>query len=163
MKSKKPISAEAARIRMADLCARSEQCEYDIRQKLFKTGLPASAREEIVDYLSANRFIDNYRFARSFARDKCRFSGWGKYKIRTALAAKRLTSDEISEGMAAIEDPDYMDALRRTALAKARSLELFGEDARENRMKLYRHILSRGFEPSLASAVVKTIIKESAP
>ena len=56
-----------------------------------------------------------------------------------------------------------MDALRRTALAKARSLDLFGEDARENRMKLYRHILSRGFEPSLASAMVKTIIKESAP
>lgn len=162
MKSKKPVTVDAARIRMADLCARSEQCEHDIRQKLFKMGLPSSQSNEVISYLTDNRFLDNSRFARSFARDKCRFSGWGKYKIRMALAAKRISSADISEGLDAIETDDYSDALRRTASAKARTLDLFGEDARENRMKLYRHILSRGFEPQLASDMVKTILKESA-
>ncbi len=161
MKDKKPLSTYAARLRMADLCARSEQCEYDIRQKLYKAGLSSAATAEIINYLTENKFIDNSRFARSFARDKCRFSSWGKYKIRMALAAKRISSADIAEGLAAIEEKDYLQALRRTAEAKARTLELFGEEARENRMKLYRHVMARGFEPNLASEMVKKIIREA--
>lgn len=158
MRNNKPVTPEAARIRMADLCARSEQCEGDIRQKLYKMGLPSAQISEVINFLKDSRFIDNARFARSFSRDKCRFSGWGKYKIQTALAAKRLSSQDISEGLKAIEPSDYHDALRRTALAKARTLDLFGEEAKENRLKLFRHILSRGFESNLASEMVKEII-----
>lgn len=163
MKDKEAVTPDAARIRMADLCARSEQCEADIRQKLYKMGMTSSQTAEIIEYLTNHKFIDNARFARSFARDKCRFSAWGKYKIQTALAAKRLSSKDISQGIENIEESDYRDALRRTAVAKARGMDLFGEDARENRMKLYRHIVSRGFESNLAAEMVRSIIKDSKP
>lgn len=161
MKTKEPVTPEAARIRMADLCARSEQCEADIRQKLYRIGMTSSQTAEIIRYLIDHKFINNARFARSFARDKCRFSGWGKYKIQTALIAKRISSKDIAQGIEGIEESDYRDVLRRTALAKARGLDLFGDDARENRMKLYRHIISRGFESNLAAEMVKTILKET--
>lgn len=146
---------------MADLCARSEQCEADIRQKLYKMGLRLSETAEVIDYLTGHGFIDNRRFACSFARDKCRFSAWGRYKIQTALAAKRISSADISSALDSIGQDDYSDALRRTALSKSRNLDLFGEDARENRMKLYRHIISRGFEPALASEMIRTIIRKN--
>ena len=80
---------------MADLCARSEQCEADIRQKLYRLGLSSGEVQQIVSQLIDEKFIDNARFARSFARDKCRFSCWGRHKIRLALAAKRLSDAEI--------------------------------------------------------------------
>lgn len=144
-----------AKLKMADLCARSEQCEADIRQKLYRLGLPSGEVQRIVTELIEEHFIDNERFARAFARDKCRFSCWGRYKIRLALAAKRLTPHEIAQGLAAIEPSDYQDALRRATAAKAKGMDLTGPDAREERMKLFRHLISRGFESDAASKAIK--------
>lgn len=163
MAMKRPTTPEVAKIRMADLCARSEQCEYDIRQKLLKMGIFSDAAAEIIDYLIDNKFIDNSRFARSYARDKCRFSSWGPYKIRLGLAAKRISASDISQGIESLEDSNIADAVRRVAKTKARSLNLHGDDGREERMKLYRHILSRGFDSRLASTAVKEMIAATKP
>lgn len=153
-----PITPEAAKIKMADLCARSEQCEADIRQKLYRLGLTSAQVQQVVSELISGRFIDNERFAASFARDKCRFSCWGKNKIRLALMAKRLTPHEITQGLHAIEEADYLDALRRTTAAKARTLDLIGENSYENRLKLFRHLQSRGFESDLSSKAIKEAV-----
>lgn len=158
MMPKNDISPEAARLRMADLCARSEQCEADIRQKLYRLGLQASQVQEIVEYLTDNKFIDNARYARSFARDKCRFSAWGRNKIRLGLIAKRISSADISAALESIGEADYRAALKRTAEAKAKTLDLTGPQAYENQVKLFRHIISRGFESELASKAVKSLL-----
>lgn len=163
MSTNQPISPEAAKIRMADLCARSEQCEADIRQKLYRLGLTSSQVQQIITELTDEKFIDNARFARSFARDKCRFSCWGRYKIRLALAAKRLSPHDIAQGIDAIEQADYLDALKRTTNAKAKTLDLNGPDARDERMKLFRHLISRGFETDIASKAVKAACQNLKP
>ncbi len=160
---KRPITPEAARIRMADLCARSEQCEYDIRQKLYKMGLSGDSVSEIINYLIDNKFIDNVRFARSYARDKCRFSSWGPYKIRLGLHVKHLSSNDIAQGLEGLEPEDVKEAARRVARTKVRSLDLHGETGREDRVKLYRHVLSRGFSPDMAKTVTKEIIAVTKP
>lgn len=158
MTAKNEITPEAARLRMADLCSRSEQCEADIRQKLYRLGLQARQVQEIVEYLIEHKFIDNARFARSFARDKCRFSAWGRNKIRVALIAKRISSPLISQALDSIDEADYVSALKRIAEAKAKTLDLKGSDAYENRVKLFRHIIARGFESDLASKAVKSLL-----
>lgn len=138
-------------IRMADLCARSEQCEADIRTKLFRMKLPAHEIDRILDQLREENFINEERFAGSFARDKVRFSAWGKNKIRLGLFQKRISGEAISQALDSIPRKDYIDALLRVASAKSRSLDLSDY---EDRAKLYRHILSRGFESQLASKAV---------
>lgn len=155
--SKKIPSPEKALLKMSDLCARSEQCESDIRQKLYRMGLASGQVQEVVTRLIDGKFIDNARYARSFARDKVRFSAWGRNKIRLGLMAKRITSADISAALDAIDESDYLDALKRAARAKARGMELAGPDGRENRLKLFRHILSRGFESDIASKMVRDI------
>lgn len=146
MINKKPADPQALLHRMAGLCARSEQCTFDIAQKLYKAGLPSEKREEIISYLTANRYLDDARFARSFASFKVRFSGWGKQKIRMALASKRINSGLISEALDYIDENDYLDALKRAIESKKKGLDL---TRREDKAKLYRHLISRGFESSL--------------
>lgn len=163
MKGRKIITPEAARLRMADLCARSEQCEYAIRQKLLKMGVFSDAANEILEYLVENKFVDNARYAKSYARDKCRFSAWGPYKIRQGLAAKRISQSDASEGLEALDEADILAAVRRVAKGKARTLHLHGEDCRDQRMKLYRHILSRGFDSKMSSMAAKEVIAASKP
>ena len=143
---------EAARLRMADLCARGEHCSHEIAEKLRKMQISHSVAEEIIDYLIENRYIDNLRFACAFARDKVKFSGWGKNKIRMALAAKRIDSSDIREALDEIDEDDYLNAVRKVAGAKARSLDL---DDYDERSKLFRHLASRGFEAGIISATIR--------
>lgn len=159
-KPKKPVSAEKVLQRLAALCARSEQCSADIRRKLDTSGLSAGEREEIMSKLVELKFVDDLRYARSLARDKVRFAGWGKLKIRAHLYTKRLDADTIREAMAAIEPADYKEALLRVARAKGRTLDMH---LREDRDKLLRHIVSRGFEPPLAIKVMEAIAKRIEP
>ncbi|MDE7381602.1 MAG: hypothetical protein K2N03_05690, partial [Muribaculaceae bacterium] len=50
-RERRNVTAEGMKLRMADLCMRSEQCESDIRGKLIRSGLSSSSVEEIVAYL----------------------------------------------------------------------------------------------------------------
>ena len=154
---RKSLTKDAALLRMADLCARSERCSSEIREKLRKLMLPASMADEIIDYLEENRYIDNLRFAKAFARDKVRFSGWGRNKIRMALAVKRISSSEVSEALDEIDEDEYLLALAKAAEAKARNLDLADY---EERAKLYRHLVARGFESYLISKAIRKIQDE---
>ncbi len=145
---------------MAALCARSEQCEADIRQKLYRLGLSSAEVQRLIEELTAGRFIDNARFARSFARDKCRFSCWGRNRIRLELKMRRISAPDIEQALEAIDEADYLDAIRRATAAKGRSLDLNGPDARAERLKLFRHLLSRGFESNLASDAIKEFVSK---
>lgn len=147
-------SKEQVLNRLAGLCSRSEQCSADILVKLRRTTLTADEQSEIMDTLTAVGFVDDARYARSFANDKVRFSGWGRRKISMHLAAKRISRELIDEALAGIEADDYKEALIRTARAKARTLDV---SDREDRVKLLRHLASRGFEPQLCIRVVEAI------
>lgn len=155
---KKPITPEAARLRMAGLCARAEHCGHEISDKLYRMGLSSGEIHKVIDYLTENRFIDNKRYARSFARDKVRFSGWGRNKIRMHMAANRLSAEEINEGLDAIEEADYEAAAARVADAKARVIDLAD---RAGIQSLYRHLLSRGFESEVAVRQITRLRKQS--
>lgn len=132
----RPLDYEKARLRYASLCARSEQCCYDIRMKAKRAGLSSEDTERVIDYLVSNRFIDERRFAGAFARDKATFSGWGPYKIKGALILKRIPWDIIDEAMDSIPEETY------TATVK----KIFAME--ETPQKRYRKLASKGFNPN---------------
>lgn len=154
---KKPITPEEARLKMASLCSRSEQCEYDIRHKLINMGLSSSQMSEIISFLREEKFIDNARYAKSFANDKAKFSRWGPFKIKAALVAKHIPSSLINEALACINEEIWEDSVLKNATAKAKSLDLLipGEDGYNNRKKLFEFLIGRGFQSSLANKAVK--------
>lgn len=143
MKPRKVPTPEAVRLKMAALCARSEQCGFDIRRKIMRYGLPAEQADDILGFLQKQRFVDDARFARAFAADKMRFARWGRLKIRQALASKRIGNTEIAEALEGLDSEEYDRALFDAALAKARSLDL---SCRDDALRLCRHLASRGFE-----------------
>ena len=154
MLPKKVLSRDQALLRMADLCARSEQCPYDIRRKLLLKGMAAADVESVIAELSDRGFLDSARYAGCFARDKVKFAAWGRLKIRAALATKRIPSAQIAEALASIDDEEYLEVLHRAARAKVAFLDL---SLRDDRAKLFRHLLSRGFEPDAVTRIVNNL------
>lgn len=162
---RKEITKEKALERLEALCNRSEQCEFDLNRKLVNWGVSPSDREEILNSLKADRYLDDERYARSFAGDKARFSYWGPQKIRMELIKKRIPAGKISEALQHVESKVWREGLLKNAASKARSLDLLGEEGWENGQKLYRYLMSRGFPSSAASkavAYMRKLMKESA-
>lgn len=153
MKSNKPATKEQILIKMEALCARSEQCSFDIETKLRRAGLPYLQCTEIIESLQKRRFIDDRRFAIAFVNDKYRFARWGKRKIKLALAQKRITGDTASEAIANIDTEQYAGILRELMIAKTRSIS--EGNTFEGRTKLFRFAASRGFEPDLISNIIR--------
>lgn len=157
MKPKKPLGEDAMRLRMAELCARTEQCAFDLREKMRRARLPETAIDRILDSLRERKFLDEARFARAYAQDKVRLSGWGVHKIRQGLALKRISPELTSEAIAAIDRREYIESFKRVALTKAKSLDL---TATEDIQKLYRHLASKGYETSLITKLISFLRKD---
>lgn len=153
-KNKRPVTADAAMMRMADLCARSEQCSYDILAKLRKLGLSAGESTAVVDRLVEEGFINDRRYAAAFANDKLKFAGWGPVKIRMGLYAKRLPGEMIDEIVGSLPEELVLQTAMKGGEVKARSLDL---GLREDCARLLRHLASRGFSPAIARKVLDDI------
>ncbi len=142
-----PMNYDTALTRAANLCSTSEHCTKEIQDKLLKWGLSHTEVERATNYLIEEKYIDNNRFCRAYAKDKLRYNHWGRIKIRTMLRLLLLSSSEIEEGLAAIDEEEYLQVLREVARQKERSLH--DEDEYTKMGKLARYLLSHGFESNL--------------
>lgn len=148
--------AEKLLNRLAGLCSRSEQCSADIIRKLDAAGVGTADAQSILARLKSLGFVDDRRYARSFAADKVRFSAWGRIKIRAHLMQHRIPADMIAEALGSISPEEYKEAFLRALKARGRTLDLHSA---ENRDKLMRHLLSRGFEPQLCLRGLEAVRK----
>ena len=124
--AKKPITKESALLRLASLCSRSEQFEFDINRKMMNWGLNSSQRQELLEYLKENKYLDESRFARSFTNDKARFSAWGPYKIRLELRRRQINNNLITEAISNVEQKIWKEGLLKNLNSKAKNLDLTG-------------------------------------
>lgn len=142
---KKNVSPQDALARLEALCARSEQCSSEVLSKMMRWGLPADDRLRILERLVERRFVDDDRYARAYVRSKFLFNGWGRRKILCGLAGKRIGRSSSAEAIESEIDEDaYMEALVKALRAHARDMER--PLSYENKMKLARFAVQRGFE-----------------
>ena len=146
---------DRALVRLEALCARSEQCTYDLKQKLYRWGVSSDDASQIIKDLEMRRYVDDCRFACAYVRDKYRFSRWGRNKITLGLRAKNIEENVIDEALDVINQDEFMAGMKALLLMKLRGTTVpLGYD---ERMRLYRFMSQRGFESSLISFVLKQI------
>lgn len=149
----KPITAENARIRLENLCARSEHCEWELKEKLLRWKISTCDIESILTELRESRFYDNRRFASAYVRDKMMYNRWGKRKIAVSLMAKRIPRDIIKDALYEIEEDSYREVL--ITLMRAKATRIDEGNTYEGRTKLFRAVASRGFETSLITDIIR--------
>ena len=157
MQQRKQLTKENATARLESLCVRAEHCSHELLSKLRNWGIIGNDADVIINHLIDNKFIDNLRFAQSFVRDRYRFSGYGRRKIAIALKAKRIPSDIIDTAMDEIDPDIYFEKLQHLVQRKAANLDLSIYD---DRNKLYRYALSRGFESDITVRAIKLYISD---
>ena len=141
--------------KMAKYCAYQERCVKDVKDKLKTFDIPQEAKDEILDYLLDNRFVNDERFAKSFVRGKVNQSGWGVNKIRFHLMQKGIAKDIIDEALKQTDGEVYRQRLIDILKVKAKTVK--SETEFERKRKLAAYAMQKGFEGSLVWEVVKEL------
>jgi regulatory protein len=143
MSQKRHISQQEALARLMDTCSRAEKSPFEIEKKLVQWGLEAHT-STIIDRLKKERFLDEERFAKAFARDKSKLNKWGKIKIRFALNAHKISSEDIKNALEQIEPEFYSRMIDDELNKKLKSLKT--KNMWERKAKLYAFGNQRGYE-----------------
>lgn len=152
------MKPEAAYTRLADMCARCEQCASDLHEKMWRWGVRGGDADRIIEKLEQEGFLNEERYAQAYARDKVRFSGWGCRKVAAMLAAKRIGGAAIRDALDAVDPDFYREALEKAAVAKCRGLDL---NQAADRAKAMRFLIQRGFEADSAVAIIGRLKREN--
>ena len=154
-RAKTPEQALAALMRLA---ARSEKSSGDALRLMRNWEVEPSARQGVLQKLIDSKFIDDRRYAEAFVRDKMRFSGWGSFKLRSALHAKGIAGEIIDEVLHSLDRSDMTDRLRDRLERKMRSVKY--SSRYDLKTKLMRYGASLGFDFESVADVVDSLISD---
>lgn len=141
-------------IKLASFCAYQERTLKEVRQKLSDWETIEDDAVLVIAELIAQNYLNEERFARTFARGKFRIKKWGRLKIRQEMKLKGLSNELIQKGLTEIDGDAYEEVLRDLLKKKVRSLR---GDSLAVKQKIVRFALSRGFESDIVWDLLKTI------
>ena len=140
--------------RLRTLCSRREYCSSDVFTKALR--LLDGNREDaqnVLDSLTEEKYVDDLRYSRAYARDKSSISGWGSTKIRYMLSAKGIAREVIEDALGNIDRISAEGRLVKLMQNKSRALKA-GPD---RKLKLMRFALGRGYSYDDIRLVMKRI------
>lgn len=119
----------------------------EVRMKLKSWGLIQEAIDLLIVELIQFNFLNEERYARSFARGKFRIKKWGKIKIRMALKKRDINFKCIDLSMLEIDDKTYFNTLKELLQKKNETVK--ETNSYKRKMKLTSYLVSRGYEYDL--------------
>lgn len=141
------ITPEQALLKLQTFCAYQERCIKDVRDKLKKLKVEPRYFNSIINSLKNDNYLDEERFVKSFVSGKFRQNKWGKVKIRFELIRKQIPESLINKALSGIDEDIYIKVFQDSLEKKLK--EFPKPLSSQNKNKLFHHLLSKGFEPSL--------------
>lgn len=144
---KKVVSYTEAMQKMANYCAYQERCHMEVEKKLAEFKLIPEAREKILIYLLNEDFLNETRFAESFARGKFKFKKWGRLRIIKELKLRKISEFNIKKGLQEISETDYLNSFEYHSTQKWNNLK--NETLTKAKQKFINYFQYRGWENHL--------------
>ena len=146
MEKIKSYTVAEAQKKLVYYCAYQERCHKEVISKLKDIGMiPAVIDKIVADLIRAN-YLNETRFAQSFARGKFRIKKWGKNRILRELKIRGISNFNIKLGMKEITDNNYQSTFYE--LFEKRKQELEKLSKTEQKKKIFSYLFYRGWEPS---------------
>ena len=139
-------------------CGYQERCHSEVKDKLYTYGLFKNDVEEIISKLIEDNYLNEERFAISYAGGHFRIKQWGRVKIKYELKQKQVSEYCIKSALATINDKDYIHTLRKLAELKLKSLKS-ENNIFIKKKKLQDHLRMKGYEGDLVNDVANEIVK----
>ena len=142
--------------KLESYCAYQERCHKEVNQKLRDMGMIPQAIDQIISQLIQENYLNEERFAQSFARGKFNIKKWGKNRIVNELKFRGISIYNIKTALKEIDDSQYTETL--DALAKKKLAQIKENNLQKKKKKLADYLLYRGWESHLVYEITKRLI-----
>ena len=141
--------------KLEHFCAYQERCHAEVVSKLYSLKMTADEIDAIVVQLIEGNFLNETRFACSFARGKHRMKSWGKIRITNELKARQISSTNITLALKEISAEEYETTFEN--LAERCWSGIQEKNILKKRKKFCDYMLRRGYESNLVYDKVKDL------
>ncbi|WP_158730069.1 MULTISPECIES: regulatory protein RecX [unclassified Flavobacterium] len=144
---KEVFSIKEAIKKIEHYCAYQERCHDEVVQKLRTMKMDTDEIDIIIVKLIQDNFLNESRFACSFARGKHRIKFWGKNRIVNELKFRNIGQYNINLALKEISNEEYLDTFEKIATRNWDSIK--ETNLQKKRKKFCDYLLRKGFESNL--------------
>lgn len=152
---KEVYSVKDATQKIEFFCSYQERCHEEVVSKLRTMKMDSDEIDRIMVHLISENFLNEERFACSFARGKHRIKHWGKIRIVNELKFRNISQTLINTALKEITPEEYLDTFH--VLAERHWESIREKNVLKKRKKFCDYMLRRGFESNLVYDKVKEL------
>ena len=125
-------------------CSYQERCHNEVLKKI-KSYYPSDdEKNDLIYELIRDDFLNETRFAKSFARGKFKFKNWGRNRITLELKRRKLSNKNIEIGLDEIDEEDYKKKFNE--LYDLINSKYQNSDKLKRKKKIFDYLKYRGWE-----------------
>ncbi len=128
-------------------CVYQERCHQEVVQKLYELGASSKDVDEVMAHLIQHNFLNEERFARSFARGKHYIKKYGKVRIINELRLRNISKYNIERALSEISDEEYQATFLE--LSKKTWNSITEKNKLKKKKKFCDFLLRKGYESEL--------------
>ncbi|MEL1240609.1 regulatory protein RecX [Flavobacterium flavipallidum] len=156
---KEVYSIKEAIQKIENYCAYQERCHDEVEQKLRSLRMDSDEIAQIITHLINENFLNEERFACSFARGKHRIKHWGKIRITNELKFRGINQTLINIALKEISPEEYYKTF--DSLANKNWESIRETNSLKKRKKFCDFMLRRGWESNLVYEKLKDLESEN--
>ena len=154
--TKKSFTVDEIKRKLENYCVYQDRCHKEVEQKMREYFLIPEAKEMILLSLMKDNFLNEERFAKSFARGKFRIKNWGKQRIIRELKFKNISAYNIKTALKEIDETDYISTIY--SITENRNAVISETNIYKRKQKLIGFLMRKGFENELIYKVVNEVV-----
>ena len=152
----KSFTVDEIKRKLENYCVYQDRCHKEVEQKMREYFLIPEAKEMILLSLMKDNFLNEERFAKSFARGKFRIKNWGKQRIIRELKFKNISAYNIKTALKEIDETDYISTIY--SITENRNAVISETNIYKRKQKLIGFLMRKGFENELIYKVVNEVV-----
>jgi regulatory protein len=137
------FTVEEAKKKLEYYCAYQDRSHMEVERKLDEMRMIPEAKDLIMLHLIQEGFLNEERFARSFARGKFYHKKWGKRKIIQALKQHKIHPKLIDKSLEEIDRRDYIKTIEKLILQKQKDYK--EQNPYKLKQKIFQYLLQKGY------------------
>ena len=154
-KKKKSFTVNEIKRKLENYCVYQDRCHKEVEQKMREYQVIPEARELILLSLMKDNFLNEERFAKSYARGKFRIKSWGKQRIVRELKFRDISAYNLKTALKEIDATEYIATIYR--ITENRNAVISESDIYKRKKKLIDFLMRKGFEYDLIYKVVNEV------
>lgn len=135
---------------------KSHKTEKEVIEKLKSKGYGDNAINKSIEFLKEYNFINDLNYAKAFINDK--LNSVGSQKIRYTLLQKGISKELVEEHLSNSNKENEKNVAFNLAKKKVDLLRKKENDNYKISGKLYRYLISKGYEYDITNEVVKQVM-----